>query len=180
MKIINNLKPTIMKNYLSILFVFVLMALTSCQTEQKAAPVNKDAVEEEIITALDALYSLNDTHDIEAYDALLCDDGLFLGSDSKEFWNKSDIMESQKKMLENPDFKFTFKRINRVVRIAEDGKSALVVDQVKDISVFGPDLPVRLTLHLIKTENKWKIDFWEVGLIPNNEDLPKIAAAITK
>ena len=168
------------ENYQSILFAFVLMALVSCQTEPKTEPVDKEAAKNEIAAVLDIMYSYFDTHEMEPYAAVLSEDGLFVGTDRTEFWDKESLLKLQKEMFTDPEFKFTYKITKRVIRVADDGQSAMAIDQVESTTVFGPDLPVRVTMHLIKTENGWKIDYLGWGLIPDNEDLAKIAAAIAE
>ena len=59
-------------------------------------------------------------------------------------------------------------------------KSWKTIYQIENTPVFGPDMPVRLTSHIIKTDDDWKIDYLEWGLITDNEDLAIIAAAIAK
>ena len=169
-----------MKNCVSFLYVLVLIALVSCQTEKKAEPVDKDAVKTEVANFMDELYSVFTTKNFDLYANRLCDDGLFVGTDRTEFMDKSALIEAQKSMFDDPEFVFTYKLTKRVVRVANDGKSALVIDQFEDTPVFGPDMPVRLTSQVIKTENGWKVDYMGWGLIPDNEDLGKIAAALAE
>lgn len=169
-----------MKNYLSILISILLVALISCQPKQKTESVDKDAVKNEVTAVLDKVYAFFNNHEMEPYAALLSNDGLFAGTDRTEFWDKESLLKIQKEMVDNPDFKFTHKLTKRVIRVADDGKSALVIDQVEDTPVFGPDMPVRITSLIIKTENGWKIDYLGWGLIPDNEDLGKIAAALVE
>jgi len=169
-----------MKNYLAIFSVFVLIALISCQPKQKVVPVDKNAIEKEVTTFMDDLYSVFTTKDFDTYAPKLSDDGLYAGTDRKEILDKSALIDMQKSMFDDPEFKFTYKLTTRIVRVADDGKSALVIDQVENTPVFGPDLPVRVTAHVIKTENGWKVDYMGWGLIPDNEDLPVIAGALAE
>jgi hypothetical protein len=169
-----------MKNYLSIVLTIMLLAIISCQPKPQTEAVDKEAVKKEIAAVIDKVYSFFDNHEIEPYAALLSDDGLFTGTDKTEFWNKESLLKVQKEMLVIPDFKFTFMLTKRVIRVADDGKSALVIDQIENTPVFGPDMPVRLTSLIIKTENGWKIDYLGWGLIPDNEDIATIAAILAE
>lgn len=169
-----------MKKLLSFFILLMLVALISCRPKQKTAVVDKAAVEKEVTAVLDTLYSFFDTHDVELFTGVLDDDGLFLGTDRKEFWDKETTVQIHQEMFKDPEFKFTYTLTKRVVRVADNGKSALAIDQIEGTPVFGPDVPIRYTSHLVKKENGWKIDFWEIGLIPDNEDLPKIATALAE
>jgi len=33
-------------------------------------------------------------------------------------------------------------------------------------------------MHLVKTDNRWMVDFANLALVPDNKDLPKITAAV--
>lgn len=169
-----------MKNYLSVFIACVMLAFFSCQTKQESVPIDKAVVEKEVTAVLDTLYSFFDTHDIGPYASVLAENGLFLGTDGKEFWDKETAVQVHQEMFKDPSFKFTYTLTKRVIRVAEDGKSALSIDQIENTTVFGPDVPIRYTSHLVKTGNSWKIDFWEIGLIPDNEDLSKITAALAE
>ena len=169
-----------MKNQLAILLAIMFVALFSCHHKQQPEPVDKEAVKKEITAVLDKVYAFFDNHEIEPYAALLCDDGLFTGTDRTEFWDKKSLLKIQKEMVNDPDFIFTFKPGKRAIRVADDGKSALVVDQIEATSVFGPNLPVRITSLILKTDNGWKVNYLGWGLIPDNEDLGKIVAALAE
>ena len=169
-----------MKPQMSLLVLIMLGSFISCQTNQQTATVDKEAVKKEVTVLLDNVYAFFENHEIEPYAAILSDDGLFVGTDRTEFWDKKSLLKIQKEMVNDPEFLFSFKLSKRVIRVADDGNSALAIDQIEATSVFGPDLPVRLTSHLIKTENGWKIDYLGWGLIPDNEDLEKIVTAIAE
>ena len=129
---------------------------------------------------LDTLYSFFDTHDITPFSSILSDDGLFLGTDGSEFWDKVTAVQAHEAMFEVPEFKFTYTQTNRVIRVADDGKSALVIDQIENTPVFGPDMPVRITSLVVNTEDGWKVDYMGWSLIPDNEDLTAISAVLAE
>ena len=67
-----------------------------------------------------------------------------------------------------------------MIRVADDGKSALVIDQFENTPVFGPDMPVRITSLVVNTEDGWKVDYMGWSLIPDNEDLAAISAVLAE
>ena len=65
----------------------------------------------------------------------------------------------------------------REIRLAADGNSAVVVEQFM-FPVLSSKIQVRNVYHVIKQEEKWLIDFMSFNLIPKNEDLIKLDAAL--
>jgi hypothetical protein len=45
---------------------------------------------------------------------------------------------------------------------------------------MSPILTARNTLHLVKTNGKWMVDFISIAFIPKNEDIPKIEKIISE
>jgi enterochelin esterase-like enzyme len=65
----------------------------------------------------------------------------------------------------------------RVIRVAADGNSATVVIQYI-MPVFSPKIPLRDVHKVVKTDDKWMIDFFSTTFIPKNEDVPAINKAV--
>lgn len=168
-----------MKNILTFLTVGLIFALTACQPKQVTEPVDKQAIEKEVASFLDDLLTVYETRDFDSFAAKLNDDGLFLGSDKKEIWTKTDILNMFREMYQNPEFTFTYTLSKRFIRVADDGKSALVVEQMEGTPIFGP-FPVRVTSAVKKSENGWKVDYMGWGVIPDNEDLFKCIDVLGK
>jgi len=123
---------------------------------------------------VDKLDEANKKGDMATFLSFSADDILVCGTDPSEFWNKEQLLGMQ-----NPDSNntFEFKYIDdRVVKVAPDGNSAIVVSQL--IMGFSPNIPVRIDYHLIKTSAGWKVFLMNVALIPKNEDLGKINEVI--
>lgn len=123
---------------------------------------------------VDKLDEANKKGDMNTFASLSADDVLVCGTDPSEFWNKEQLLGMQ-----NPDSNntFEFKYIDdRVVKVAPDGNSAIVVNQL--MIGFSPKIPVRAVYHLIKTNEGWNVFFVNFALIPKNEDLGKINEVI--
>lgn len=162
----------------NILFLIAALLLLGIASPQKANATKKEKAEIEVAAVLDNLHSLFKAKDVETYSLLLSDEGLYCGTDSKEFWDKASIIKLQKEIFSTPDFQIDYKVTKQVIRVAEDGKSALAVEQFVSPGMFSPHIPVRITTHHIKTKNGWKIDFIGWSLVPDNEDLEKIIKAL--
>ncbi|MEN8118572.1 MAG: nuclear transport factor 2 family protein, partial [Bacteroidota bacterium] len=83
-----------MKNYLSILIAILLLA--GIAFPQKAEANKKETAEKEVNVILDNLHAFLKAKNIDAYSALLSDNGLYCGTDSKEFWDKTSLINLQK------------------------------------------------------------------------------------
>jgi ketosteroid isomerase-like protein len=173
-------KFIIMKNFAFLLLLAIVLPFLSCHHESQVEQVNKAAIEQEIVALMEDTYSVFSHGNFDRYASTLSDNGLFVGTDRTEFWNKVTVLEIQKQMFDDPDFTFSYKLAKRVIRVADSGQWALVIDQLEATSVFGPDLPVRLTSVVINTDDGWKIDYLGWGLIPDNEDLGKIAEVLAE
>lgn len=105
----------------------------------------------------------------------LSDDALVCGTDPSEFWNKEQYLGMQDTGSNDnaPDFKYID---DRVVKVAPDGNSAIVVNQF--MIGWSPNIPLRNDFHLIKTDEGWKVFFVNIAFIPKNEHIGMINKAI--
>jgi len=140
-------------------------------------PVNVKEPEEAVAKVLDAHWSAVKAKDADAVIALVTDDFLSCGTDSKEFWNKTDMYNTIKQMLANSELKIDIKVDKREIRIAKDGNSAIAFEQMFLIP-FSQKIPVRTVYHFVKENNTWLIDFTSTGFIPNNDDIEKLNKAL--
>jgi len=108
---------------------------------------------------------------------LLTDDALTLGTDPSEFLSKKQISDAWTQAMADTTIKLDYSIDRREIRVAPDGKSAVVVEQFM-FPVLSPKIPVRNIYHVIKPGDKWMIDFLSFNLIPKNEDLVKLNAAL--
>jgi uncharacterized protein (TIGR02246 family) len=165
-----------MKEIMSVLFIFA-MVFVSCQTKTEVKPVDMIESEEAVNQVLDVHWSAVKAKDADAVIALVTDDFLSCGTDSKEFWNKTDMYNTVKQMFANTELKTDITVDKREVRIARDGNSAIAFEQMF-MKPFSQKIPVRTVYHLVKDNDAWLIDFTSTGFIPNNEDIDKLNKAL--
>lgn len=165
-----------MKRLLLVLFI-VAMVFTACQTKTKVLPADLTAAKVAVTKVLDTHWSAVKAKDANAVIALVTDDVLSCGTDSKEFWNKTDMYNTIKQMFADTSLKIYITVDKREIRIAKDGNSAVALEQMF-MKPFSQKIPVRTVYHLVKDNNTWLIDFTSTGFIPNNEDIDKLNKAL--
>lgn len=113
--------------------------------------------------------------DATTFLSALADDALVCGTDPSEFWNKEQYLGMQDTGPNDnvPDFKYID---DRVVKVAPDGNSAIVVNQF--MMGWSPNIPLRNDFHLIKTDEGWKVFFVNIAFIPKNEHIGMINKAV--
>lgn len=162
-----------MRKLLIVTALLLFAGITFGQTN-KSDQVDIETEKTAINKLVDKLEKATQKGDMTTFASLSADDLLICGTDPSEFWNKEQLLGMQ-----NPDSDNTveFKYIDdRVVKVAPDGNSAIVVNQV--MIGFSPNIPVRFDYHLIKTGEVWKVFFMNVALIPKNEHLEVINKAL--
>lgn len=165
-----------MKRLLLVLFI-VAMVFTSCQTKTGVLPADLTAAKDAVAKALDAHWTAVKAKDADAVMALLTDDVLSCGSDSKEFWNKRDLYNSILQAFADTSLMTDITIDKREIRIAKDGNSAIAVEQMY-MKPYSQKIPVRTVYHLVKTNNIWQFDFTSVAFIPDNEDIDRLNKAL--
>jgi ketosteroid isomerase-like protein len=165
-----------MKTVLFVLFT-VAKIITSCQTKTKVAPVDLAAAKVAVTKVLDTHWSAVKAKDAIAVIALVTDDVLSCGTDSKEFWNKTDMYNTIKQMFADTSLKIDITIDKREIRIAKDGNSAVALEQMF-MKPYSQKIPVRAIYHLLKVNDIWQIDFTSTSFIPNNEDIGKLNKAL--
>ena len=108
---------------------------------------------------------------------MLDNKGLYCGTDPEELWDKETLSDIWSETLANVSFEIDYSVEKRKIRIAEDGRTALVLEQFTMIT-FGEKLPIRFITHLVKTDENWMIDFISWSLIPYNEDIARLKKAL--
>jgi ketosteroid isomerase-like protein len=165
-----------MKRLLLVLFI-VAMVFTSCQTKTKVLPADLTAAKVAVTKVLETHWSAVKAKDANAIMALLTDDVLSCGTDSKEFWSKTDMSNNIRQMFADTSLKVDITIDKRVIRIAEDGNSAIALEQMF-MKPYSQKIPVRNIYHLVKVNDIWQFDFTSVSFIPNNEDIGKLNKAL--
>jgi len=140
-----------MKEMMFVLFIFA-MVIVSCQTKNKVMPFDMTESEEAVTKVLDAHWSAVKAKDADAVIALVTDDFLSCGTDSKEFWNKTDMYNTVKQMFANIELKIDITVDIREIRIARDGDSAIALEQMF-MNPFSQKIPIRTVYHLVKDNN---------------------------
>ena len=153
------------------------MVITSCQTKTNVLPADLTAAKAAVTKALDSHWSAVKAKDADAVMALLTDDVLSCGTDSKEFWNKTDMYNTIKQMFADTSLKIDITIDKCEIRIAKDGNSAIALEQMY-LKPFSQKIPVRTIYHLVKVNDIWQFDFTSVGFIPDNEDIGKLNKAL--
>jgi len=158
------------------LFIFVvLLTITSCQVKPKTVAIDLNAEKAVIDSLFDKFYGAFNAKDAATLGSCLTEDALCCGTDPSEFWNKQQMTEMWSQMLADSVPELTF--INeRVIKVANDGNSAIAVEQYLLPGVTP--IPWRNSYHLVKLDNEWKILFLNCGFIPKNEDIPKLSASL--
>jgi ketosteroid isomerase-like protein len=165
-----------MKRLLLVLFI-VAMVFTSCQTKTKVLPADLAAAKVAVTKVLDTHWSAVKAKDANTVMALLTDDVLSCGTDSKEFWNKTDMYNNIRLMFVDTSFKIDITIDRLEIRIAKDGNSAIALEQLF-MKPYSQKIPVRNIYHLVKVNDIWQFDFTSVSFIPNNEDIGKLNKAL--
>jgi len=155
----------------------VAIAFASCQTKAKVLPADLTAAKDAVLKVLDAHWDAVKARDANAVMALLTDDVLSCGTDSKEFWNKTDMYNTIKQTLADTSFKIDITIDKREIRVARDGNSAIALEQMF-MKPYSQKIPVRTVYHLVRINDSWLFDFSSVSFIPDNEDIAKINMAL--
>lgn len=120
------------------------------------------------ITAINKLIDAPDVESILTEDALIC------GTDPSEFWDKQQFIELMNQISDDvPEME---NMGERVVKVAPDGHSAIVVTQYT--IDWSPKIPWRQVYHLTKTDDGWKVLFINIAFVPKNEHIELINQAI--
>ncbi len=158
-------------------YLVIAIIICSCQTKTQIIHVDMSESEEAVKKVLEAHWSAVKAKDADAVIALVTDDFLSCGSDPEEFWNKTDMYNTVKRMFGNTELKTDITVDKREIRIAGDGNSAIALEQMY-LKPFSQKMPVRTIYHLVKENNTWLIDFTSTGFIPKNEDIGKLNKAL--
>jgi uncharacterized protein (TIGR02246 family) len=165
-----------MKRHILVLFI-VAMVFTSCHKNTKVLPADLTSAKVDVTKVLDTHWSAVKAKDANAIMNLLADDALSCGTDSKEFWSKTEMSNNIKQMFADTSLKIDFIIDKREIRIAKDGNSAIALEQMF-MKPYSQKIPVRNIYHLVKVNDIWQIDFTSVSFIPDNEDIDKLNKAL--
>jgi ketosteroid isomerase-like protein len=125
----------------------------------------------------DKYYSAINVKDAATLPTFLTEDVLVCGTDPSEFWNKAQITDAWTQGLADPTLEINITIGKREIRVADDGSSAIVVEQYI-MPFLSSKIHIRTVSYAVKTNDKWMIDFMSFNLIPKNEDISKINKAL--
>ena len=158
-----------MKN--SILFgILATMVAAGCQPTVQEIPVDLASVKDSISLVVGDYLKAVNSKDLDAYGALLADEGLFCGSDPGEFWSKKEVVALMKQQFADTAFNWQLTPDRQEIKVASDGKSAIIVNQYL-IAELSPKIPMREISHVIKTESGWLISFNSWNFITENKNV---------
>src|ERR1700730_2207033 len=170
-----NINFTMKRNHLIIILAAVI--LSACQQpppkiEEAPPKVDLEATKTEVGALLDNYHKTMKSKDASEMAKILAEDGLYCGSDPSEIWDKEAFSDYIRKAFADTSVIINYIVDKRKIRVAKDGNSAMAVEQFIDAA--SPKIQVRVVSHVIKDGTAWKLDFNSWGLVPTNEDLPKI------
>ena len=159
------------------IFSIAVIIITACQTKTKIVPVDTASAKIAVTALLDKYNSAWNAKDVPTMTALLTADGLLCGTDPSELMDKKTLSAGWTQAMSDTSMNFNYSLDNREIRIAADGNSAIALEQFY-IKAISPKIPARLIFHVVKSGDNWMIDFLSWNLIPKNEDIPKLNAAL--
>ncbi len=164
-----------MKKHLFIV-LFATLAITACKQAPVPAIVDVEAEKASIDSVLYMMDSAWRAQNAESLASFLTEDALCLGSDPSEFLSKQQITEMWSQMFADSAIELNYIS-ERQIKVAADGNSATVVDQYM-MPTMSSKIPWRNAYHLVKTNDKWMIDFLNCSIILKNEDIPKLVQVL--
>jgi ketosteroid isomerase-like protein len=159
-----------------LLFGIASLLFAGCQQDKEPAGIDLKSEEAAVRAMLTSFNSVLSTQDLDSMASFIAEDALILGTDPTEGANKEATMNVWKQLAGGPKVDFKFFGENQL-KMAPDGNSAVAVCQFDSPNMM-PNIPLRNIYYLNKIDGKWMISFWSTGLIPKNEDLPKIIGAM--
>lgn len=170
-------------------FLFAILALifvAGCQPKveekqekevKQERTVDLESLKDSISLVMDNYYKAYNSKDLETYSNLLADDGFFCGTDPGEFWSKNEVVDMVKQQFADTTFNWTFSPEKQEIKLSSDGRSAIIVNQYV-VTELSPKIPLREITHLIKTENRWVINFTCYNFITENDNVEKLNKAL--
>lgn len=139
--------------------------------------VAQSAAEKAIATQLDKLKQATVNRDFQAFKSVFTDDVMIYGTDPGEApYETDEAMKSMEDLfaMENLEIQVDLKQ--RDIMLRPDEKSALVIEQGYN-SFLTKHIQIRITYQFVKEGSAWLCNFYNVALIPKNEDLQKVDMA---
>lgn len=163
-----------------LLLAFSLSAAIGCKNDKTSAQTEASDPETEknaIFAVGDKFHTAFKAKKPQDIKALTVENGFYMGTDPEEVFNPTAFEKYLLEKLTNPAIgTIDYKIDRREVNIAENGQSAVLVDQFTLIA-FTQYIPWRMTSHLIKKDGSWKFDFISLSMTPKNDVVPAVNMA---
>jgi len=144
----------------SILYILTLIILNSCAVKKE---LSQETEKLKINSILDKWHKDAAETNFDSYFDAIADDGIFIGTDATENWNKKEFMAFSKPFFDKGKA-WDFTSLERNIYFSTDGKTAwfdeLLNTQMKICRGSGV---------LVKINNDWKIKHYVLSMtIPND------------
>lgn len=159
------------------LTIFAVLLTVGCQQKDQIETVDLNATNDAITQILDEYLDAWNTKDIERLTEMVADDGMFCGSDPSELLDKSSLKKMFIQLFSDTTTNYNYIIDLRKVKIATDGKSAIAIEHI-DMSGWSPMIQMRQTFQIVKSNNKWEIDYIGWGFLSKNENVEKLNKAL--
>ncbi len=159
-------------------FAILAVILTAgCTPKVRTEAVDLNAVKDTIDQLAEKYLNALISRDIDVLATLVADDGLFCGTDPSELFDKPTLVNYWTQMISDTTNDYSYKVDQRKIRVAADGKSAIVMEYITAGS-WSPVMKIRQTYQVVKNDNKWQIDYISWGFLVRNEDVGKVNKAL--
>ena len=144
----------------SILYILTLIILNSCAVKKE---LSQETEKLKINSILDKWHKDAAETNFDSYFDAIADDGIFIGTDATENWNKKEFMAFSKPFFDKGKA-WDFTSLERNIYFSTDGKTAwfdeLLNTQMKICRGSGV---------LVRINNEWKIKHYVLSMtIPND------------
>lgn len=144
----------------SILYILTVIILNSCAVKKE---LSQDTEKLKINSILDKWHKDAAETNFDSYFNTIADDGIFIGTDATENWNKKEFMAFSKPFFDKGKA-WDFTSLERNIYFSTDGKTAwfdeLLNTQMKICRGSGV---------LVRINNDWKIKHYVLSMtIPND------------
>ena len=160
--------------------IFLVISFISCDHFRAVTTGNQTVdsatLNKNINNVFDSMHMQFKAKNVNAMLNYLADDGKYLGTDPTEIWTKKALGDYLSK-ASSDTAKIDYTISSRTIQTDDDWKSAIVVEQYYFPSM-STKIQVRSIARVDFKDNRWIIDFYSWNLIPKNEDINKLNAAL--
>ena len=125
---------------------------------------------------MDKYQEAYNTRNVSVLSTLLADNGVYCGTAPGEIFEKQNVIDLWEEVFADTTLNLEYSRDVREISIANDGKSAMVVERIS--VAWSPKIQARQTFHLVENNDGWIIDFVSWAFLIKNEDVGKLNAAL--